>query len=511
MSAGVAPGAGGTGSEAHGPDLAWGPKADGSTVAAAAAAMSADIAAIAQAEALVDVQRAAFRADPNPSLGSRLDDLGRLAGALLARREALADAISADFGNRSRHETLMAEVFVTVKAIRYAQKHLETWMASRSRKVDWILHPGRAALVPQPLGVVGIISPWNYPVQLALAPLVAALAAGNRAVLKPSEYTPGTSEFLRTLLADLFSEDKVAVVTGGPHLGEAFAGLDLDHLVFTGSTAVGRRVMRAAAERLTPVTLELGGKSPALVGPDAPIADAAARVMTGKLFNAGQTCIAPDYVLVHESRRDAFVSACRDAVAKMYPTLARNPDYTSIVHPRHVTRLNDLLDEARSRGVPVFEINPDAERLDPADKKLAPHLVLDPPNDTKLMQEEIFGPILPVCTYRTLDEALGVINDRPRPLALYYFGRSRGDIDRVLRETVSGGVTINETLLHVAVEELPFGGVGASGMGQYHGQSGFDALSQIKPVFHQLRPNATALLRPPFGRVVNTLLKVLLR
>jgi len=494
-----------------GPEISWGPKADAGAVSSAAASMRVDLEAIARARSLVTLQRAAFRADPNPTLASRHADLERLAVALLSRRETLAATISEDFGNRARQESLLAEVFVTIKAIRHAQEHLAAWMAPRPKKVDWLFQPGRAELLPQPLGVIGIISPWNYPVQLALAPLVAALAAGNRALLKPSELTPRTSAFLQSLLGDLYPEDKVAVVTGGPTLGEAFAGLELDHLVFTGSTAVGRRVMRAASERLTPVTLELGGKSPALVGPDAPIADAAARVMTGKLFNAGQTCIAPDYVLVPEGQRDAFVSACRAVVTKMYPTLANNPDYTSIVHPRHVSRLHKLLDDARSRGATVMELNPGAEALDPDDKKLAPHLVLDVPDDALLMQEEIFGPILPVCTYGTFDEALAVINDRPRPLALYYFGRTRSDIDRVLRETVSGGVTVNETLLHVAVEELPFGGVGASGMGQYHGQSGFDALSRIKPVFHQLQPNATALLRPPFGRVLDALLRVLLR
>jgi coniferyl-aldehyde dehydrogenase len=497
--------------EAAGPELAWGPKADGSAVANAAAAFNADMQAIARAEALVTTQRAAFRADPSPSLAARHADLERLARALLAQRETVAATISDDFGNRARQESLLAEVFVTVKAIRHAQAHLAQWMAPRPQPVDWLFQPGRAELRPQPLGVIGIISPWNYPVQLALAPLVAALAAGNRCLLKPSELTPRTSALLQTLLGEIFSEDKVAVVTGGPALGEAFAGLPFDHLIFTGSTAVGRRVMAAAAARLTPVTLELGGKSPALVGPDAPIADTAARVMTGKLFNAGQTCIAPDYALVPAGQRDAFVSACRDAAAKMYPTLARNPDYTSIVHPRHVARLHALLDDARARGAVVIELNPGAERLDPASQKVCPHLVLDAPDDAQIMQEEIFGPILPVRTYTDLGEALAFVNDRPRPLALYYFGRDRGDIDRVLRETVSGGVTVNETLLHVAVESLPFGGVGASGMGQYHGQAGFDALSRIKPVFHQLQPNATALLRPPFGRVLDALLRVLLR
>lgn len=470
-----------------------------------------DRAAIASAHSLLARQRAAFGQNMNPSLDARLHDLEKLATLLLSNREAIASAISADFGNRSRHESLLAEVFVTLKGIRETQKALGGWMKPRARRLEWLFQPGRAEIIPQPLGVIGILSPWNYPVQLALAPLTAALAAGNRAMLKPSELTPKTSLLMKELLSQAFSEDKVAVIVGGPLVGEAFAGLDFDHLIFTGSTRVGRLVMRAAAETLTPVTLELGGKSPVLIHDDAPLEDTALRVMTGKLFNAGQTCIAPDYALVPRGQRNAWAAAFRSAAMKLYPRLESNPDYTHIINDRQLARLRGALDEARAGGATVYEVNPAGEALAPSSRVLAPHVVVDAPLDGALMQDEIFGPILPVVPYDSFDDALGFINARPRPLALYSFGRSEARHQRVLRGTVAGGVTVNETLLHVGVDDLPFGGVGPSGMGRYHGQAGFDGLSQLKPVFHQYAPNATALLRPPFGRALEGLLKVLLR
>ncbi len=470
-----------------------------------------DAAAITRAKELLARMRDAHGRDPFPGLERRLLGLERLARVLIRRQGDIAEAVSRDFGGRSRHETLIAEVFVTVHGIRAAQKHLAGWMSPRSRPVDLIFQPGRATVIPQPLGVVGIISPWNYPLQLALAPLVAVLSAGNRALVKPSEFTPRTAAILGELLGEVFPEDQVAVVAGGTTLAEAFSALPFDHLVFTGSTRVGKAVMRAAAENLTPVTLELGGKSPVIVGGDAPIADTAARVMVGKCFNAGQTCIAPDWALVPQGSVDDFVERCRSAVAKMYPTLVHNPDYTAIINPRHRARLQAMVDDARQRGHRVVELNPSNETLDAASGKLCPTLVIDPSDDALVMQEEIFGPVFPVRTYRGLGDAIAQVNVRPRPLALYYFGRDRKDIDRVLRETVSGGVTVNETLIHFAIESLPFGGVGPSGMGHYHGADGFDAFSKLKPVFEQHSPNATAALRPPFGRAVEALLKVLIR
>jgi acyl-CoA reductase-like NAD-dependent aldehyde dehydrogenase len=314
---------------------------------------------------------------------------------------------------------------------------------------------------------------------------------------------------LRDLVAETFPADQVVVVTGGADVGEAFAGLPFDHLVFTGSTRVGRKVMLAASENLVPVTLELGGKSPAIVGADFDVKVAAERIMAGDTFNAGQTCIAPDYAMVPTDRRDAFVEACRASVAKMFPTLAKNPDYTSIVSDRHYARLRSLVDDAKARGATVLELNPAGESLDAAGRKIAPTLILDPTEEMACMQEEIFGPLLPVVTYRTLDDAIGYVNDHPRPLALYYFGHKRSSIDRVLAETISGGVSINETLMHFAQEDLPFGGIGPSGMGHYHAREGFVTLSKPKAVFHQARLNATGLLRPPYGKVADRLLKVL--
>src|ERR1019366_4375521 len=353
---------------------------------------------------------------------------------------------------------------------------------------------------PQPVGVVGIISPWNYPVQLALAPLVQVIAAGNRAMLKPSELVPETAALLHDLIAETFPEDQVTVITGGPEVGEEFSHLAFDHLVFTGSTRVGKAVMKAASENLVPVTLELGGKSPTIVAKDFNVKTAAERIIAGKLFNAGQTCIAPDYVMVPAGSRDAFVEACKDAVAKMYPTLLANPDYTSIVNDKHFARVTSYVEDAKTRGARVVEMNPASETLDAASgkRKLAPTLVLDPTDEMMVMQEEIFGPVLPVVTYQSLDEAIDYVNDHPRPLALYFFSHDKQATDRVLNETISGGVTVNETMLHVAQDDLPFGGIGPSGMGAYHAHEGFESFSKNKPVFRQARVNTTGLLRPPY-------------
>ena len=454
--------------------------------------------------------QAAQRRDGAPSYEARIGSLERLEQLLVRRKNDIADAISSDFGNRSRHETMVAEVFVTVNGSRYAREHLRSWMAPRRRHVSMVFQPGRAEVQYQPLGVVGIISPWNYPLQLALAPLVGAIAAGNRAMIKPSELVPETARLLTALMSELFAPDQVAVVTGGPEVGEAFSKLPFDHLVFTGGTRVGKAVMRAASENLTPVTLELGGKSPAVVVDDFPLEVAAARIMSGKLFNAGQTCIAPDYALVPEAKVEAFAEACQKAARRMYPRLRDNPDYTSIISDHHYRRLENTLDDARKRGARVIAVNPHAETLEPAARKLAPHLVLRPTDDMRVMQDEIFGPILPIRPYRDLGDAIDYVNDHDRPLALYGFTHDPAATARLLDETTSGGVSMNETMLHVAVDDLPFGGVGPSGMGHYHAFEGFESFSKKKPVFHQARLNATALLRPPFGRTLGAVLRVLL-
>jgi coniferyl-aldehyde dehydrogenase len=455
-------------------------------------------------------QRAAFLKDGPPTLEQRRADLARLRAAVRDKADAVAEAISADFGNRSRHESLIAEIFTTLGGIRHAEKHLARWMRPKRVSVALELQPGHARILYQPLGVVGIISPWNYPFQLSIMPLIAALAAGDRVMLKPSELTPRTSELIAEFLAGLFPSEQVATVLGGAEIGAAFSRLPFDHLFYTGSTAVGRLVMLAAAETLTPVTLELGGKSPCIVGEDAALPAAVESILYGKLLNAGQTCIAPDYVLLPEAQREAFVTEAQRAVKKFYPRLAANPDYTSIVNDRHYQRLRRHLDEARAKGTRIVELNPAEEPLE-GGRKLAPTLVIEPGEDLALMREEIFGPVLPVKTYRSLDEAIDYVNRHPRPLALYYFGDDAEKRDRVLARTISGGASVNETLMHVAVENLPFGGVGPSGIGAYHGEAGFQTFSHRKGVFLQSRWNGAFLLRPPFGRLTNIVLKLLLR
>ncbi|MDP8999578.1 MAG: coniferyl aldehyde dehydrogenase [Myxococcota bacterium] len=457
---------------------------------------------------VLDRLKDAQRKHGAPSFDERVRRLDRLKSALMRRKGAVVAAISRDFGNRSSHETLGAEVFGVLSAIRHAKVRMRDWMETEERDVGWVFLPADARVIPQPAGVVGIISPWNYPVLLSLSPLVGALAAGNRAMLKPSELAPETAALLRDLVAEAFAEDEVVVVPGGPEVGELFSHLPFDHLFFTGSTRVGKLVARAASENLVPVTLELGGKSPVIIGPGISIRTAAERIMAGKLFNAGQTCIAPDYVMIHPDVREAFIAGCREAVAKMYPSLDRSPDYTSIISDGHLARLRNCVRDAQSHGARIVELNPAQEKFE-SSRKLVPMLVLDPNDEMLVLKEEIFGPLLPVLAYRHLDEAIAYVNAHPRPLALYYFGDDREAIGRVISETMSGAVTINETLLHAMQEDLPFGGIGSSGFGQYHGREGFDAFTKKKPIFHQSRLSARALMRPPYGKTASMLLRLL--
>ena len=475
-----------------------------------AVAPTAMEAAAARIRAMLEAQRAAFLRVGAPALHARRADLQKLADAVRRNTNRLAAAISADFGNRSRHETELAEVFPVLASIRHTRRHLARWMRPKRVSVGLELMPARARILYQPIGVVGIISPWNYPFQLAVMPLVAALAAGNRVMLKPSELTPRTAEFLAGLLAGLFPAEQITTVLGDAEVGAAFARLPFDHLFFTGSTAVGRKVMQAAAENLTPVTLELGGKSPCIVADDAALPEAVASIMHGKLLNAGQTCVAPDYVLLPKHRLEEFVALAVATTQKFYPTLAANPDYTSIVDDRHCRRLAQYAAEAKARGTRVVEIDPNRGAR-PDTRKIAPTLLIEPPDNLLVMREEIFGPVLPIKTYHGLNEAIDYINARPRPLALYYFGADRGKRDEVLRRTISGGAAVNATLFQFAVERLPFGGIGASGLGAYHGEFGFQTFSHRKGVFLQSRIDLTRLLRPPFGRVVNLMLKFLNR
>jgi coniferyl-aldehyde dehydrogenase len=464
---------------------------------------------IADLDRLFALQRAAFARERYPDLARRRDRLVRLKALIVGNEARFAAAVDRDFGDRSEHETRLAELYVVAAEIADARRHLARWM--RSERVATPLHlmPGRARIERQPLGVAGIISPWNYPVQLALAPALGALAAGNRVLLKPSELTPATSDLLRELVAARFAEDEFAVVVGDAQIGQAFSRLPFDHLFFTGSTAVGRHVARAAAENLTPVTLELGGKSPALFAADADFALTATRLMAGKLLNAGQTCIAPDYALVPAARVDAFVAALSAAAAKLYPSFAANPDYTAIINERHYGRLRALIDDARAKGARVVTLDPAGGPPDPASRKLPPTLILGVDDTMDVMREEIFGPLLPIETYGTLDEAVAKINRRPHPLAFYYFGREGAGSGKVLRETLAGGVTVNDTLWHFVHKNLPFGGVGASGSGAYHGEASFLTFTHRKPVFAQSRFAAAKLLYPPYGRMFEQVLGLL--
>jgi coniferyl-aldehyde dehydrogenase len=464
-----------------------------------------------QLERLLELQRAAFARESYPGMAARHDRLARLRSIVTDNESRFVAAIDADFGHRSAHETRLAELYIVASGIRHAQARLARWMKPERVATPLHLLPARARIERQPLGVAGVISPWNYPVQLALAPASGALAAGNRVLLKPSELTPATSSLLQELVAARFNEDEFAIVLGDAAVGKTFASLPFDHLFFTGSTAVGRQVALAAAANLTPVTLELGGKSPALFDDDADLSRAAPRLMAGKLLNAGQTCIAPDYALVPAGRVDAFVAAVTAAVTKLYPSFAGNPDYTAIVNERHYQRLTGLLEDARARGATIIPLGRADDVVDPVSRVMPPTLVVGANDTMAVMREEIFGPILPVEPYASLDEAIAKIGARPRPLSFYYFGDDPAHRGRTLRETIAGGVTVNDTLWHFALEELPFGGVGASGIGAYHGEASFLCFTHRKAVFTQPRGAATALLRPPYGATFEKVLALLKR
>ena len=436
-----------------------------------------------------------------PDYSQRRDDLQRLRSVLKRRLDEMASTIAEDFGHRSLHESRIADGMAVLNEIDHLCKHLRGWMKPKKVGSGWRFWPARAEIRPEPVGVVGVISPWNYPVNLALAPLATAIAAGNHVYLKPSEHTPKTSAFLHDLLTEVFPADRVAMATGADDVGAEFSALPFDHLVFTGSTSVGRKVMAAAARNLTPLTLELGGKSPAVICPGYPVQRAAQRLATGKWFNAGQTCIAPDYVLVEASQLIPLVQALRHEALTRYGAFDQPQDYTRIINEAQYRRLRGYLDDARQRGLEVIELATIDSRVAERERLIVPTLVLEPGDDARLMQEEIFGPILPIKTYDSLDEAIAYINRHDRPLALYPFGDKREDIDTILRNTLAGGVTVNDTLLHFAISNLPFGGIGPSGMGAYHARAGFDAMSKQLPILWQPRRAGSDLLKPPYAKV----------
>jgi coniferyl-aldehyde dehydrogenase len=444
------------------------------------------------------LQHAASRRGGIADAALRRDRLARLRTLVADNEAAFTRAISADFGVRSRTETELLEIVPTLSAIRHARKKLAGWMKPERRRVDPMFQPAKAWVRHEPLGVIGIISPWNYPLQLAISPLVDAIAAGNRAMVKPSELTPAFSELLRGLVREAFDEAEVAVVTGGVEVGAAFADLPFDHLLFTGSTAIGRKVYQAAAANLVPVTLELGGKSPVVICPDYPLAKAARSIAFGKFINAGQTCIAPDYVLVPRAKAEAFAEAVLAQAKRSYPAIAGNDDYSAVISPRHRERLAGAIDHARGAGARILTHEDEGAR---EQGKIGPTVILDAPEETIFLTEEIFGPVLPVVAYDSLDEAIAFIAARERPLALYCFSGDKGAQRRVLDGAISGGVTLNGTLLHVAQENLPFGGVGPSGIGAYHGHEGFKRFSHARGVHKVGFFNAFEKIGPPWGKL----------
>jgi coniferyl-aldehyde dehydrogenase len=470
-------------------------------MAEATDALARDIAAM---EALLLRQRAAFLSELPVSAATRKDRLERAARLVLDYKDRFVAALSDDFGHRSREQSLMTDIMASVKPLKHARAHVDAWMRPERRKVDFPLNllGARAHVEYQPKGVVGVIAPWNFPINLTFAPLANILAAGNRALIKPSEFTPATSALMKEAFAQYFDEAEIAVILGGPEIGKAFSELAFDHLIFTGATPIGRHVMAAAAKNLVPVTLELGGKSPTIVGRSADVALATSRIAMGKLLNAGQICLAPDYLLVPAEKEEAIVEGLKEATAAMYPTLLANDDYTSVISRRHRDRLEAHVADARAKGAQVIEVNPGGEDFSKQNTNKMPLTILRGVSDTMtVMQEEIFGPVLPVMPYDSVDEAIAYVNRHDRPLGLYWFGTDAAEERKVLDRTISGGVTVNDVVFHVSVEDLPFGGIGPAGMGSYHGLDGFRTFSHAKSVYRQPKLDLAGMagFRPPYG------------
>lgn len=449
-------------------------------------------------EVTLQMQRKAFNANPNSAWAERKSNLLKLGKAINDNELAFQQAISEDFGNRSFVETTIAEVAIIHGGIKHALKHTQKWMRTRKAPTAMQFKPGSNKIIPQPLGIIGIISPWNYPLQLAIMPLIGALGAGNRVMIKPSEYTPKFSDLLKSVLGEVFSEDEVYVAVGGVEVAQEFSSLPFDHLLFTGSTNVGRIVAGAASKNLTPVTLELGGKSPVIVDKSANLKLAIPRIANGKLLNAGQTCVAPDYLLMPEREIDAFSKALIAKAEEFYPKFAGNPDYTSIIADSHYARLQGLLEDAENKGATLRTAGDDDTQVMAQERRIPLTVVTNTTPDMKIMQEEIFGPLLPIVASETLEDSMQYVQDRDRPLALYWFGEDKAKRDHVLKNSISGGVSINETAWHVVQEDIPFGGVGPSGMGGYHGEHGFKTFSHMKGVFFQSKFSGGKMLFPPY-------------
>lgn len=461
---------------------------------------------------ILDRQRAAFMAELPVTIEIRKDRLRRATAMIKDNATRFCDALSEDFGHRSPRQSMITDIAASVSPLKHAEKMVARWAKREKKPVMFPLGllGARAWIEYQPKGVVGIISPWNFPVNLVMSPLAGIFAAGNRAMVKTSEFTPATAALFEELAPNLFDPTELAFVSGGPEAGKAFAALPFDHLLFTGATGIGRHILHAAADNLTPVTLELGGKSPAILGRSANLAQAAERVAMGKMLNAGQICIAPDYLMVAAEQEAEAVDGLVRAASAMYPSLLANPDYTAIINDRHFERLTAAIADARAKGAEVIAVNPASEDFAASNaRKLPLHIIRNPTDDMTVMQEEIFGPILPVRKYDSIDGAIAEVNRRNRPLALYYFGRDEAERRRVLDRTISGGVSLDDTIFHNAMEELPFGGIGPSGMGAYHGEAGFRTFSHAKGVFKQSRLDVAKLggLKPPYGKTTDAAIK----
>ncbi|ROS04736.1 coniferyl-aldehyde dehydrogenase [Sinobacterium caligoides] len=456
------------------------------------------------------VQQQAYRAAANPSAAFRKQQLTALKSALLSNQQALLDALSQDYGHRSATDSIIGDILPIVNHINYSLKRLSRWMKPSKRHAGLLLAPASVTVHYQPVGVVGIVVPWNFPIMLSLGPLITAISAGNRAMIKMSEFTPATNSVLKTLLSGVFSEDQVCVIEGEADIAAAFTSLPFDHLIFTGSTTVGRHVMRAAADNLTPVTLELGGKSPVIIADDIDLSIAVERLIYGKCLNAGQICVAPDYILCPEHKVDEFIKEYRRQFQAMYRDGVGSDDYTSVIDARQFARLTSWLEDAKSKGAKVTPAS-DAE-INTAEQRMPTQLITQVDDSMTLMQEEIFGPLLPILPYANLQQAIDYVNDRPRPLALYIMSFDTQCQQQLLTQTHSGGVCINETVFHVAADDAPFGGIGPSGMGHYHGKEGFLALSKAKTVLKRGKLNTGKLVTPPYGTLIHKImLKLFLR
>jgi len=461
---------------------------------------------------ILEKQKKAHLTEGPLSVETRKEWIDRCIALLIKYQNEIAEAISEDFGHRSTESSLLADVAGSIGSLKSAKENIKKWVKPEKRKVTPSilgLLGAKLRLEYQPLGTVGVISPWNFPVTLTFGPLGSIFAAGNRAMIKPSEFTPKTSELMKKMFEEAFSEEEVAVFTGGPDLGEAFSSLPFDHLLFTGATSIAKHVMRAASENLVPVTLELGGKSPVIISKKSNFDVSVNRVMAGKTMNAGQICLAPDYVFIPKDKKEEFISQSKKVVTDMYPSLKDNPDYTSVINQRHYDRLQGYVEEAKEKGFEVIEINPSNEDFSQqAYHKIPPTLIVDPDDSLSVMKEEIFGPILSVKTYESIEDTVDYINSKDRPLGLYYFGDDKEEMQNVLENTTSGGVTINDVVFHVGQDNAPFGGVGPSGTGSYHGVEGFKNFSHTKTIYTQSKFDGLfGLFRPPFGSKAKSAIK----